>query len=190
MPETNSFSEFADDEHRAQAEELLLELGRFGVAFERMCEGMRSAIVAAFMSEGLKHQGLANVVIGDKASAELQMLLGAVYSELRARLDDADQKAIQCLLKDVKQLTEERNTVIHTGWRFGGSAAFAELYANAIRPRAKQKQGAVPEIHGISAQYLRSLTVRANAYELKLQRLFEATLETASKIAAELAGPL
>lgn len=190
MTDKNSFTEFADDEHRAQAEELLLELGRFGVAFERMCEGMRKTIVAAYMSEGLEHQGLAHVVIGDKASAELQVLVGAVYAELRARLDDDDQKAVQNLLKDVKEITEERNVVVHTAWRFGGSAAFAELYANAIRPRTKQKSGAVPEIHGISAEYLRSLTVRANTLEVLLKRLHDATIRVDLKIAVELRRPL
>lgn len=68
MSSTNAPSEFADDAHRAQAEEFLLELARFAVAFERVCEAMRHAIVLTFQSEGLKHQGLAQVVIGDKAS--------------------------------------------------------------------------------------------------------------------------
>ena len=77
MPDDPAFSEFADHKHRAQAEELLLELGRFAVAFERVCEGMRHAVLCIFESEGLLHQRLAQVVIGDKASAELQVLLGA-----------------------------------------------------------------------------------------------------------------
>lgn len=190
MTRRDSFSEFADDKHRAQAESLLLELGRFDVAFERMCESMRNAIVAAYMSEGLQHQGLANVVVGDKASAELQVTLGAVYAELRARLDDKDQKAVQTLLKQVKEITEERNVVVHTAWRFGKSAAFAVLYANAIRPRTKQKHGAVPEVHGISADYLESLTRRANTLEILFDRLFDAAIRTDLKVSTELGRPV
>jgi len=190
MPTKSTFSEFSDDEHKAQAEELLLELGRFGVAFERVCEGMRHAVLSIFHSEGLQHQGLAQVVIGDKASAELQVLLGALFSELRSRADEADMKAVQALLKDVKELTEERNVVIHSAWRFGQNAAFAELYATTIRPRTKQTKGAVPEVHGISAQYLRRLTKRSSALQVKLHRLQYALLQKGFKVATELAKPL
>jgi hypothetical protein len=190
MPSKSTFSEFSSDEHRAQAEELLLELGRFGVAFERTCEVMRHAILAIFQSEGLQHQGLAQVVIGDKASAELQVLLGALFAELRGRTDEADLAAVQGLLKEVKDLTEERNIVIHSAWRFGKNAAFAELYATTIRPRTKQNKGAVPEVHGISAKYLRQLTARSTALQVKLQRLQYAILQEGFKVAAELAKPL
>lgn len=181
-----TFSEFADDEHRAQAEELLLELGRFAVAFERVCEAMRQAIVMIFRSEGLTHQNLAGVIVGDKASAELQVLLGALFSELRARNDAADFKAVHDLLRDVKQLTEERNTVIHTAWRFGNSATIGELYASAIRPRTKQKQGAVDEVWGMSASYLRRLICRSVELQAKLQRLHYCILERDCKVAVEL----
>mgnify|MGYP001160699638 FL=1 len=180
------YSEFANDEHRAQAEELLLALGRFAVAFERVCEGMRHAIMLAFQSEGLQHQGLAQVVIGDKTSAELQVLLGALVGELRARTDEADQKAVHALLKEVKELTEARNVVIHSAWSFGQNAAFAELYATAIRPRTKQNRGAVPEIHGMSAQYLRQLTETSNALQIRLQRLQNCIIRDDLKVATEL----
>ena len=190
MPSNSTFSEFSSDEHRAQAEELLLELGRFSVAFERMCEGMRHAVLVIFQSEGLQHQGLSQVVIGDKASAELQVLLGALFAELRSRTDEADMKAVQGLLKEIKELTEDRNVVIHSAWRFGKNAAFAELYATTIRPRTKQNKGAIPEIHGISAQYLRQLTGRSTALQVKLQRLQYALLEEGFKVATELAKPL
>jgi len=56
MKQHTKFSEFSDDAHRVQAEEILLELGRFGVAFERVCESMRHVIVGIFQSEGLRHR--------------------------------------------------------------------------------------------------------------------------------------
>ena len=179
--------EFADDKHRLQAEEFLLEHGRFSVAFERVCEAMRHSILLIFLSEGLTHEGLARVVIGDKASAELQVLLGALFTELRNRYEAEDQCAVQKLLKEVMELTEARNIVIHSAWRFGKNAAFAELYATTIRPRTKQKKGAVPELHGLSAQYLRDLTVQANTLEFKLRRLQRCVLQSSLRVSAELA---
>ncbi len=186
---SNHSAEFANDEHRAQAEELLLELGRFAIAFERVCEGMRNAILVIFHSEGLKNQGMAKVVIGDKASGELQVLLGALFSELRARTDNQDCEALHSLITEIKDLTERRNTIIHTAWRFGNNAAFAELYASAIRPRVKQKQGAVSEIHGISAGYLRELVVKATEIQEKLRRLTDWVSKPDLTLADELAKP-
>ena len=183
-------SEFADDKHRAQAEELLLELGRFAVAFERVCEGMRHAVLLIFQSEGLKHQGLAQVIIGDKASAELQVLLGALFAELRSRNDEADLNAVRSLLKEVKALTEQRNVAIHSAWRFGKNAAGAELYAATVRPRTKQNEGAVPVVQGISARYLRQLTERSAALQVKLQRLQYCIVQSNLKVATELSKPV
>jgi hypothetical protein len=187
MPDKPLFSEFSDDEHRTQAEELLLELGRFAIAFERVCEGMRNVILFIFQSEGLKHQGLAQVVIGDKASAELQVLLGALFSELRSRTDKDDLEAVRKLLKEVKGLTEDRNRVIHSAWRFGKNAAYAELYATSIRPRTKQNTGAVPEIHGISASDLRQNIKRSSVLQVKLQRLQYCIVQSGFKVSVELA---
>jgi hypothetical protein len=186
MPGKSPFSEFSDDEHRAQAEEFLLELGRFAVEFERICEAMRNVVLFIFQSEGLKHQGLAQVVIGDKASAELQALLGAFFSELRSRTDEADLKAVRELLKEVKDLTEERNRVIHSAWRFGKNAAYDELYAASIRPRTKQNKGAVPEVNGISASVLRQLIKRSKALQVKLHRLQYCIVQSGFKVSVEL----
>lgn len=151
---------------------------------------MRDAILAIFQSEGLKHQGLSQVVVGDKASGELQVLLGALFSELRARTDEEDRTAVHSVVTEIKDLTEHRNRVVHSAWRFGNNAAFAELYATAIRPRTKLKQGAAPEIHGISARYLRELIAKATGVQLKLQRLNYCVLQQGFKVATELAKPL
>jgi hypothetical protein len=190
MPHQPTVSEFADDQHRAQAEEFMLELGRFAVAFERVCEAMRHTVQLIFESEGLKHQGLARVVIGDKGSAELQLLVGALFTELRSRTDQADQKAVQALLKEVDSLTEARNLVVHGAWRFGNNAAYAEFYATTVRPRTKKTKGAVPELQGVSASYLRELTERSNALQVKLQRLLTCVVQKGSKVSDELARPL
>lgn len=168
----------------------MLELGRFGIAFERVCEGMRSVILDIFQSEGLKHQGLSQVVVGDKGSAELQILLGALFTELRSRTDDTDQKAVRDLLKEVKELTEARNMVIHSAWQFGRNAAFAEMYATSIRPRTKQTKGAVPELHGLSASYLRALTETCKKLQVQFRRVQYSILQTGFKVSTELARPL
>lgn len=79
---------------------------------------MWHVILYIFQSEGLKHQGLSQVIIGDKGSAELQVMLGALVAELYARTDDEDRLAVHNLLGEVMALTEQRNVVILSAWRF------------------------------------------------------------------------
>lgn len=181
-----AMSPYKDDAHRAQAEEFMLELGRFAIEFERVCEAMRHTVMAIFHSEGLTHQGLSQVVIGDKASAELQLLVGALFSELRAGFDDGDRKAVRGLLKEVKELTEQRNDVLHTAWHLGEGAREFELMAVAIRPTAGQTKGAVHEHHGLTASYLRELSERAMKLQVLLARLQTCILQKDFSPAKEL----
>jgi hypothetical protein len=174
---TSSFSPYADDEHRVQAEEFMLELGRFTIEFERVCEAMGHTVLCIFHSESLKHQGLSQVVIGGKASAELQVLVGALFSELRARFTDEDRKAVRTLLAAVRDLTEQRNEVLHTAWQLGDAAREVELMAVAIRPTTAQTKGAIPRVHGLSPSYLRTLSQRAKELQVYLSRLQTCVLQ-------------
>jgi len=188
-PPNATFSPYADDEHRAQAEEFMLELGRFAIEFERVCEAMGHTVLSIFHSEGLKHQGLAQVVIGGKASAELQVLVGALFSELRARFTGEDRTAVRKLLSDVKDLTERRNDVLHTAWQLGTAAREFELMAVAIRPTTAQTKGAVPKLHGLSASYLRTLSQRARELQVYISRVQTCVLQQGFVPALMLSAP-
>ena len=183
------FSEFNDDQHRQQAEVVLLALGRFTVQFERVCEAMRNAIMFALRSQGLKNQGMEQAIIGDTSSAELQVLLGALCNHL-PNCDDEDRLVVKDLLKSIKEQTEQRNVVIHSAWRFGNTASELELFAVAIRQRTKQNTGAVPEVHGVTAAYLDQLINKMKGTQVLLQRLQTCLNQPQFKIATELDKPL
>lgn len=178
------FSEFKDDQHKQQAEQLLLTFGRFNVQFERVCEAMRNAIIYTLRSQGLANQGMQQVIIGDTSSADLQRLLGALCNHLPA-WDSDDHQALKNALKEIKELTEKRNVVVHSAWRFGDCASESELFAIAIRPRTKQSSGAVPEVWGFSASYLEDLIDRMKASQVLLQRLSTCLTQSGFKVATE-----
>lgn len=180
-----SCSLFKDDKHREQAEEILLALGRFIVAFERVSEAMRYGIMFALRSQGLNNQGMEQVMIGDTASAQLQALLGALFNHLPGQ-DDEDRNSVRSLLAEVKALTEQRNIAVHAAWRFGGNASEFDLYGVAIRQRVKQNSGAHSEVHGISASHLDELTEQAKAAQVKLQRLHICMNQSSFKVSTEL----
>jgi hypothetical protein len=182
-------SEYNDDNHREQAEEILLTFARFTVQFEIVCEAMRMAIMFALRSQGLKNQGMEQVIVGDTVSSELQLLLGALCSHIPG-WDDADRLAVKQLLKEVKVLTEERNVVVHSAWRFGDAASEAKLVAVAIRQRTKQNSGAAADVQGVSASYLESLIHRLKACQILLHRLTTCINQPTYRVAPDFARPM
>jgi hypothetical protein len=181
--------EFADEKHQSQAEEFTMELGKFVLAFEHVCDAIRYLIMFLLRSQGLKNQGIEQVIVGDKAAAELQLLLGALYFELPEQ-DEADRKCVKNLLKDFKTITETRNILLHSSWNLGNGPADQELYAATIRFRAKQNSGAGAELHGYSASYIRDLSNQLKRIQVLLQRLQYCITQKGFKVSSEFAKPL
>ena len=163
-----------------------MELGKFVLAFERVCDVMRYLIMFSLRSQGLKNQGIEQVIVGDKAAAELQILLGAIYCEL-PKQDESDRKCVKDLLKDFKEITEKRNILLHSSWDLGSGAADQKLYAATIRFRAKQNSGSSAEIHGHSASYIRDLSNQLKRVQVLLQRLHYCVTQNGFKVSSEFA---
>lgn len=180
---------FADEKHQSQAEEFIMELGKFVLAFERVCDVMRYLIMFSLRSQGLNNQGIEQVIVGDKAAAELQILLGAIYCELPGQ-DESDRMCVKNLLKDFKEITEKRNILLHSSWNLGNGAGDQQLYAATIRFRAKQNSGAGTEVHGYSASYIRDLSNELERVQVLLVRLQYCVTQTGFKVSSEFAKPL
>ena len=93
------------------------------------------------------------------------------------------------LLKEVKDLTESRNVVLHTAWHLGKGAREFELMAVAIRPTTAQNKGAVPEHRGLTPSDLRELSQSARKLQVMLARLQTCILQQGFSPATELANP-
>jgi hypothetical protein len=135
-------------------------------------------------SQGLKNQGIEQVIVGGKASAELQMLLGAVYSELPGH-DELDKKCVQQLLKDIKDITEKRNILLHSSWNLGNHAIDPEFYAVAIKYKPQQKSGSGIKVHEYSALELRNLSNELKRIQVLLQRLQYCITQVGFKVSSE-----
>lgn len=183
------FKEYADDKHREQAEEFVFELGKFVLAFEHVCDSMRYIIMFMLRSQGLSNQGMEQVIIGDKASAELQLLLGAIYSELPNQ-DEDDRKAVKGLLKEIKEIAEIRNILLHCSWNLGNQAADHELYAATVRFRSKQNSGSRAEVYGYSSSYVRTLSRQLCNIQVLLQRLQYCVAQNGFKVSTEFSKPM
>jgi hypothetical protein len=181
--------EFADEKHQNQAEEFIMELGKFVLAFERVCDVMRYLVMFMLRSQGLKNQGMEQVIVGDKAAAELQGLLGAIYCELPGQ-DESDREYVKTLLKDFKEITEKRNILLHCSWNLGETAADPELYAATVRFRARQNSGSGTEVHGYSASYIRDLSNQLKRIQVLAQRLQYCITQSGFKVSSEFAKPM
>jgi len=177
---------YKNERHEKQANEFLKELGEFVLSFERVCESMRYAIIFMLRSQGLSNEDMAFVIVGDKSSAELQVLVGALYMEMPNQ-DDEDRKIVKTLLKRIKKVTEQRNILLHNSWDLGHSASWgSEILAVATRFRTKQNKGATIEPHGVNPSYLRELSFELSGIQVLMQRLLTCITQPKFKVAKEL----
>ena len=190
------FKEFADEKHKEQAEEFLLSLGKFTLAFERVCAAMRYLIMFMLRSQGLKNQDMEQVIIGDRRAWDLRELLGALYVELPHQ-DEDDRKAVQGLLKSIAGLAKDRNELVHSNWDLGTEGAEEEFAPGTLRFRKNPTKGAVIEESWASASYVNELILDVNGQiqeakrvQVLLQRLQYCICQTGFTVATEFGRPL
>lgn len=183
------FTEFVNDKHQVQVDEFISELGRFVLAFEKVCDVMRYLVMFMLRSQGLKNQGIEQIIVGDKAAAELQVLLGAIFCQI-AKHDEADKRCVKDLLTKFKGIVEKRNVLLHSSWNLGAEPADEELYAATVRFRAKQNGGSSAEVHGYSASYIRDLSGQLKHIQVLLQRLQYCVMQNGFKVSTELEKPI
>ncbi len=183
------FKKFTNEAHQNQAEEFIMEIGQFVLAFERVCDVIRHLIMFSLRSQGLKNYGIEKIIIADKAAAELQVLLGAIYCELPGQ-DESDKKCVKDLLKDFKKITEKRNILLHSAWNLGNYTADPELYAATIRHRTKQNTGADTEVHYFSAEDVRDLSSQLTHIQVLLHRLQCCITQKGFKVSSEFSKSL
>ena len=180
------FQSYKNEKHEKQANEFIIELGKFVISFERICESMRYAVVFMLQKQGLQNQNMAYVIVGDKSSAELQVLVGALFAEMPNH-DDEDKKAIKSLLKRIRDVTEKRNLLLHNTWDLGNSESWGtEILAVAVRFRTKQNTGASVEPHGINPSCIRELRKELSVIHVLLQRLLTCITQPKFKVSTEL----
>lgn len=146
-------------------------IGRFAVAFEQVCAGMRSAIVLALERRGLANQPLAHLLVARQSARSLALLLTAIYHEFNPD-DTKGQESLKCAVKRIEKLIERRNQVIHAPWILGSleqdSVDFP--FVQALLFRCKKHGLQVEQLHYEPSDF-NSLTDEATELQVYLQRL-------------------
>jgi hypothetical protein len=174
------FYQAADEKHEEQIDELMKSLGKFVVEFERVCATVRHLIIFTFQREGLKNQSLSQVVVGNKAAAELRFLFGALYSELRDQ-DDDDRKIVNSLLNRFDKLSTKRNILLHSEWFLGDEAGEDELAALIAKYKAKQKSGTEFKIEEMTPTIIDKYAYEARKQLVLFRRLTTSLLQSGYK---------
>ena len=175
----------------AHALAIFTSLGRFIVSFEKVCAAMRQCIHIIFHREGLKNQGLSQVVVNGKPFSILREVLAATYSELRDQ-DKDDRAIVAKLLIEVNALAEERNRLLHAEWFTNSNyeGATDEFIALTIKLSASQKDGAYFVPVGVSAASLECSKVNATRSLARLKQLAVCLNQSGYKVSEFLARPL
>jgi hypothetical protein len=188
MATVEKLSEYESPEHEEKATALLAELGRFIVAFERVCVGMRGCIYAAFHKEGLRNQGLSQVIVNGQAAAALRTLLGAIFAELKDQ-DEDDKACVKSLLKEIEALAARRNSLMHAEWHlnYDYEGATDEFYALAHKPSTSQRNGACDECIDVNKDSLTASIEDAKRAQVLLRRLCYCLAQKGFKVSTEFA---
>lgn len=186
-----TFSEYSNEDHRAKAVAILASLGNFVVAFERVCAAMRHCIFASFRREGLKNQGLSQVVVNGKAAAFLRETLGAVYAELPDQ-DEKDRVCVKSVLARVASLATRRNEFLHAEWytNYDYDGATDEFNALALKYGSSQSDGAFTIPISVNEATLRDSLREATEIQVLLNRLAICLNQKGHKVSEHLNRPL
>lgn len=180
--------QFATESDQDGVDEFLMTLGKFVIAFEQICDSMRYVIMFSLRSQGLANQGMEQVIIGGKAAAELQVLLGAIYQQLPNQ-DKDDRASVTKLLKEIKTITEERNVLLHSCWQFGIEGEERLLSAITLKFKPCQNSDSTFKAYNCAASDIHILSVRLEGIQTQLQRLQACVTNNKAKVSTELAKP-
>jgi len=166
------FYQYDNEEHEQKAKEVLVGLGEFVIAFERVCAEMRSCIFCIFRKEGLTNQGLAQVVANNAAIEGLRTTLGGLYAELRDQ-DEEDKKQVKNLLARIDRLGTTRNQLLHAEWflNYDYKKAGDEFIALALKSNSNQSRGAFALTIPVTKTKLTECVREATEISVLLRRL-------------------
>jgi hypothetical protein len=118
------------EKHQQQTQELYAAIGRFAVKFEHVCHAMSDTVLWALQSDGLQTQRLANAVLSDLTAEPLRKIFGAVLAVVGDNEVQDEKRIVVKVLKQVQDLTQIRNDVIHRTWFVGWASAEQEDFSS------------------------------------------------------------
>lgn len=100
---------------KVAVEAILASYGRFCVTFELAVFRLRTLLEAVLRIEGLKNQGVVQVLFANQTAEPLRALLYPLIAQIRT-LTKEESKAINNILTRFQDLIEQRNVVVHSTW--------------------------------------------------------------------------
>lgn len=185
------FYQYDNEAHEAKARDVLAALGEFTIAFERVCAEMRSCISCAFRREGLKNQGLSQIVVNKATAEPLRTALGGIYSELNDQ-DEEDKKHVKNLLSRIDRLSTTRNKLLHAEWflNYDYEGANENFIALALKRDYGQNNGAYALKIAVTKNTLEQHTREATEILVLLRRLVICLNQKDEKVSEMFSRPL
>ena len=185
------FYQYSNHEHELKVKEVLVGLGEFVIAFERVCAEMRNCISCAFSREGLQNQGLSQVIVNNLAAEALRTTLGGLFFELRGP-DAEDKRAVKGLLARIDKLGTARNKLLHAEWYLNDDYENVsdEFIALAFKLKANQNKGAYALKTPVMKSTLDDYVKDATEIFVLLRRLTICLNQKGGKVSEMLSKPL
>ena len=110
--------------HDRQTAEQYEQIGRFVVEFEIACAEIRTGIIFLLHRDGLRTQRLAQILIDNNSMSAKPLIEAyeAITTEVGARTDPIQKDVLDQVCKEFRELTTERNRIVHAHWFIGYAA--------------------------------------------------------------------
>ena len=154
-----------------QTEDLYAALGRFAVEFEHVCNYLRVIIMTILNKEGLKNEQVMQILLADLTAEPLRSLVVSLIPQTH-KLSQTDKKIVSRILKNVQDLTKNRNDVLHGTWFIGWASVGETEFKNAPGLKFKKdKSGAATKSFNWTVGEFVELTEKATQLWGLLERL-------------------
>lgn len=167
-----------DSEERAkryteQTDDIYRAIGRFTVKFEQLVFFMRQGITSFLSQNGLKNQKLSNIILADQTAYPIKTIFGSMIPEI-VNLNEQERRIVKAILKQVQDLIDERNNIIHSTWFVGWAHPDDTDFSNAPGHKlTKGKAGAGVKAFDYTSADFDKFSDKCDSASELIQRLWE-----------------
>ena len=95
-------------------DEIYEHIGRFCVDFEQFCRSMEACVRNILHSQGLTNESIQTILLAGSTAAPLRALLQNLIGEVIGT--EENRALLSKAFKELQEITEERNDLIHSKW--------------------------------------------------------------------------
>lgn len=123
--------------YNEQTDDIYRAIGKFNVRFEQLVFYMGEGISSFLSKNGLNNQQLSNIILADQTAYPIKTMFGAMIFEI-VDLNDNERRIVKNILKQVQDLIDRRNDIVHCTWFVGWTSPSDNNFSDVTGRKLKR----------------------------------------------------